>query len=245
MEARRLDVPPERALIASGEVSEEFYYRALARHLGLHFGDRDLRIADEAAFPQSIHAGVAPLESPDGEPEWLFAPQGEVLSGLFELVWRGRLPRGQIVITSPSILSAAVREKFAGRLAATASGGLGSHDASLSARSPATRLQTVAGAAFGFLLPFGLAFGGPGWAAVCAVCGVLMSGGILLRLFATALADEPAPDTRTLALTDFELPVYTIAVALYREAGVVSDLVRALEQIDYPSIMAQLPQDIQ
>ena len=39
---------------------------------------------------------------------------------------------------------------------------------------------------------------------------------------------EPPP------LTDAELPTYTVLVPLFREAHVICDLVRALEQIDYP-----------
>ena len=48
-------------------------------------------------------------------------------------------------------------------------------------------------------------------------------------------------EVRPPALPDSALPDYTIVVALYREARVVEDLVRALDGLDYPGIMAQTP----
>ena len=63
-EAARADVRPERALIANGLVAEDDYYRALARHLGLHFFEDDVALGDDTRFPQAIAAGVAPLCRP-------------------------------------------------------------------------------------------------------------------------------------------------------------------------------------
>ena len=41
------------------------------------------------------------------------------------------------------------------------------------------------------------------------------------------------------------LPVYTVIAALYREAASVDGLLRAIEHLDYPGIMAQTPQALQ
>ena len=54
---------------------------------------------------------------------------------------------------------------------------------------------------------------------------------ILLRSMA-AIANVGI--VRPPALADDELPDYTIVVALYREAGVVADLIRGLDRLDYP-----------
>ena len=48
-------------------------------------------------------------------------------------------------------------------------------------------------------------------------------------------------ESRPPALADDELPDYTIVVALYRETRVVEDLIRALDGLDYPGIMAFAP----
>lgn len=49
---------------------------------------------------------------------------------------------------------------------------------------------------------------------------------------------------RAPALPDDLLPVYTVIAALYREAASVDGLLRAIERLDYPGIMAQAPQDL-
>ena len=41
-------------------------------------------------------------------------------------------------------------------------------------------------------------------------------------------------ETHPSELTDDELPTYTVVVALYREASVVEDLVKAIDALDYP-----------
>lgn len=48
------------------------------------------------------------------------------------------------------------------------------------------------------------------------------------------IADRPAPP-----LSDADLPSYTILVPLYREAGILPDLVAHLDRIDYPSSKLQ------
>ena len=60
---------------------------------------------------------------------------------------------------------------------------------------------------------------------------LIFSASIMLRSMA-AIAGKG--EVHPPALTDSELPDYTIVVALYREARVVEDLVRALDGFDYP-----------
>ena len=58
----------------------------------------------------------------------------------------------------------------------------------------------------------------------------------LAGAFVKWLANEASPD-----LPDDALPVYTVIAALYREAASVDGLLRAIERLDYPGIMAQTP----
>jgi glycosyltransferase XagB len=60
----------------------------------------------------------------------------------------------------------------------------------------------------------------------------------LTGAFVESITSNSAPGP-----SDEELPVYTVIAALYREAASVDGLLRAIEKLDYPGIMAQAPQD--
>jgi cellulose synthase/poly-beta-1,6-N-acetylglucosamine synthase-like glycosyltransferase len=64
-----------------------------------------------------------------------------------------------------------------------------------------------------------------------AILWLMFSASVMLRSMA-AIASEP--EIRPSELTDDELPNYTVVVALYREASVIEDLVRAIDALDYP-----------
>jgi len=64
-----------------------------------------------------------------------------------------------------------------------------------------------------------------------AVLWLIFSASVMLRSMA-AIAN--GPEVFPSKVTDDELPNYTIVVALYREASVVEDLVKAIDTLDYP-----------
>ncbi|HEY0145577.1 MAG TPA: hypothetical protein VGB93_05390 [Methylovirgula sp.] len=59
--ARRQGVTADRVLIAEGQISEDYFYRALARHLRLTFIDADVALKAAAPYPQMIEAGAVAL----------------------------------------------------------------------------------------------------------------------------------------------------------------------------------------
>lgn len=67
---------------------------------------------------------------------------------------------------------------------------------------------------------------------------------IWLRLFAGAASTATIQEPYRPDVGDRWLPVYSVVVALHKEARVVPQLVAALDAIDYPGIMAQRPQAI-
>ena len=71
--------------------------------------------------------------------------------------------------------------------------------------------------------------------ALCALLSaalwLVFSASVMLRSMA-AIAN--GPEVFPSRITDDELPNYTIVVALYREASVVEDLVKAIDTLDYP-----------
>lgn len=232
-EARRIGVSPVSALLAGGTITERVYFRALAHHLALPFDDGGLQLGAGAHFPQSIASGVAPVLLASGREGWLIAPDGPKVEDLLHLAHAGRLPRQHLAITTPSSLAQRVRSAKERQIARHASSSLMEHDPAFSACSPPTPQQKLAGSSFGFLLPFALFYGGPFWGLLCSICGLVLSGAILLRIFATAASYESQRTTER-ALADAELPFYTIAIALHREEEVIGQLVNALDAIDYP-----------
>jgi cellulose synthase/poly-beta-1,6-N-acetylglucosamine synthase-like glycosyltransferase len=64
-----------------------------------------------------------------------------------------------------------------------------------------------------------------------AILWLIFSASVTLRSMA-AVASRP--EIHPLDLSDDELPNYTVVVALYREASVVEELVKAIDVFDYP-----------
>ena len=64
-----------------------------------------------------------------------------------------------------------------------------------------------------------------------AILWLIFSASVTLRSMAAVAS---GPETHPLELSDDELPHYTVVVALYREASVVDDLVKAIDALDYP-----------
>ena len=64
-----------------------------------------------------------------------------------------------------------------------------------------------------------------------AALWLTFSAAIVLRSMAAIASNV---EVRPRALTDDELPVYTVVVALYQETHVVRDLVNAIDAFDYP-----------
>lgn len=224
---------PEAALLAAGTVSAEFYYRSLARHLDLPFVEADVELGSGARFPQSSAAGFAPLASEDGERSgWLFAPTGNRLSELLELRSRGALPPGRFSITTPAYLRDLLFRQRGAEIADQAANTLPGWRPDLSARTPATMVQKLLVALFILLGLAALGLGGAYWLALSLFAGTVLAGAIVVRIFAAAASIEPARPPRLAQIDEQDLPVYTVVVALYREAGVAAALVSALDRLD-------------
>ena len=112
--AAHADVRPERALITTGLMREDVYYRSLARHLGLRFVEDSVALGDATRFPHAITAGVAPLADALTGEAWLLAPEGRRIDELLTLQRRGALPRDRFAITTPAHLARLNRPGFTG-----------------------------------------------------------------------------------------------------------------------------------
>jgi cellulose synthase/poly-beta-1,6-N-acetylglucosamine synthase-like glycosyltransferase len=233
--ARKQGVAPDRALLASGAVTERFFYQSLARHLGLAFIEEPVRLQDRATqtYPQAIRAGIARFDGPAG-PIRLAAPRGEGLVALLRAVRRDGIQRAHLAITTPSHLSRCVREAAHRRIAADASYDLLSTNADLCAQGGLNLFQQ----AFAWIgaLVFVLSFMIVPLAAAnlwLVAIGFVFFATVLFRLFLSA-AVLGVPHRRNEPLEDHKLPNYTIVIALYKEARIVPRLVAMLDCIDYP-----------
>ncbi|MGH6800812.1 MAG: glycosyltransferase family 2 protein, partial [Methylocella sp.] len=231
-EARRQDIAPEAALLASGSIGDNFFYRCLAQRLGAAFIDGAVALGDGTRYPHAIHAGLAPLDG-DAGPGWLAAPRGRLLA---HLLARGRGgEHAQLAITTPSHLSRLVRASATASILREASLGLADLDPSLSAKAGTSQAQcafamtAIAASTFAFGL-------GPAFtlAVVSFSMTCLFLASIWLRLFAGAASTACRQDPFRARVEDRLLPVYSVVVALHREARVVPQLAAALDAIDYP-----------
>jgi glycosyltransferase XagB len=232
-EARAQAVAPETALLASGAVQERFFYQCLADDLGAAFVEGDVTLAAGARYPLSIHCGIAPLDGRDGW-RWLSAPHGAMLAELLARARQGeRFP--DLAITTPSQMSRLLRADAASTVLWEASLGLANLDPNLSAKAGASRAQCVfamtaigaASFAFGMAPTSSLAI-----ISLTMTCFFLAS--IWLRLFAGAASTASIQEPYRPDVGDRWLPIYSVVVALHKEARVVPQLIAALDAIDYP-----------
>jgi glycosyltransferase XagB len=141
---------------------------------------------------------------------------------------------GRLALTTPTHFFELVRAAARRQITRRASLGLVSFDPTLSAKGGLTRRQKYAALAIATLIAA---------ASVTAPAATSMVGAMLLSLALLAVIwlrlpacvgsfDAPALPVRSLEAA--ELPVYSVAIALYREARVVPQLLAALNKIDYP-----------
>jgi glycosyltransferase XagB len=216
-------------LLSEGSVSEEVYYRALAKHLGCQYYRGEPPLARSFDPVKGLRCGVAPLEWWRPGPRIVIAPRAENVRRLIEAVLSGTIRSGSFAITSPHRFASLVRAHHGADLLNVALGRLPSN---LTARKGMTALQVAALGMVAFLVFFiGLTNFDTLEAVSSAAFWLMFSASVTLRSMATVASQ---PETHPQELADDELPVYTVVVALYREAGVVEDLVKAIDAFDYP-----------
>ncbi len=229
--AREIGVSADFVLLGEGLAQEEFFYRALADRVGAPFHVGRAALDTTASPARAVNAGVvylAPLAAPYRA---IAAPRGEALRMLLEASEQGRVISG-LALTSPRRLGALVRVERGAEIATQASLRLDRLDPALCARGEMRPAQTFLAAAFGLGL-IGLAFIAP-WAeraALSILLWLLFSATIFLRIAAAIAAEASRPSP---PLSDAELPVYTVIVAMYREGAVIPKLIAALNALDYP-----------
>jgi glycosyltransferase XagB len=222
-------IGPLDQLLSEGRMSEEFYYRTLAAHLGCQYycGEPPLSRAFDAV--KGLRCGVAPLEWRSPGPRMVIAPRTQFVPRLIEATRSGAIRSGSFALTSPQRFASLVRAYHSSELLDVA---LGRLPASLTAREGMTWLQVAALLITAILaLVLGIADLDALAAVSSAILWLIFSASVTLRSMAAVAS---GPEIHPLELSDDELPNYTVVVALYREASVVEDLVKAIDAFDYP-----------
>lgn len=222
-------VLPVDQLLSQGEISEEMYYRTLASHLGCQYYCGAPPFARAFDPVKGLRCGVAPLEPRGAGPRMVIAPRAKFIPRLIEATRSGAIRSGAFAVTSPRRFGSLICAHHGSDLLGVALGRLPS---SLTAREGMTPWQIAAVAGVAVLaLVLGVADFDALQAVSSAILWFIFSASVMLRSMATVANRASISPSE---LTDDELPNYTVVIALYREADVVEDLVKAIDSFDYP-----------
>jgi hypothetical protein len=228
--AARLGVEPSREIIALGLIDETEFYRAFAAELGLAF-----HAGPGGGYGAILREGIAPLASEStGRFRFALAPEGAALRRMLEAGPRGR---SDIAVTTPRNFADALRIANASSLAHHVAGLDAAGVNRDSARTSASGGQAfIAGVGAGVAALGGVLAPLETFFLLATLIGPVFLGLILLRL--AAAIERPAEDLWRLhrwRVDDSRLPIYTVAVPMYREEAVLQQLVAALGALDYPA----------
>lgn len=232
--AAAIGVSADRVLLAQGLLSEETYVRALASWLGVAFEPldgigREAFPFDDERMLAAGAAGLLPLVRAQGV-KLTVAPRGWAARRLIAALAAEPGLRRQLCLTTSVRL-----RRFVTRHAAAAAGERATD--LLRKRRPDLSAATTGSAivlnGLGCALALGIVMAPASTATVVGLAlSVLFLAWSLFRIAAAlTVPAQPAPRCR---IDDRDLPVYTIIVALYREAAAVPNLITALRRLDYP-----------
>lgn len=234
--ARRWGVDPLDAAIGLGLITPEAMIDHLARRIGAGVIrlEAALRIAaDPSDWRAMRERGWVAIDRPVGGMAVLVAPDGataERLAAGRVAIAGGALP---LVLATPAAFSALLRRWAEPVWVEEAVTGLARRDPAASAADRGLMRRTAAGLGLCLAgLCAALALAPPPFAlAAGAAVGVLVVLWSVIRLLASAIHPRPLPRH---ALSDADLPRYTVLCPLHREAAVVPALLAALAALDYP-----------
>jgi cellulose synthase/poly-beta-1,6-N-acetylglucosamine synthase-like glycosyltransferase len=227
-------------LLASGFVTEEAFFKALAEETGLTFVSRIdpdrlmLREADCLTLLQSRndHKPVR-VEGDDGIFH-VIAPERLSLGAFRALITRCPGLHARLRLTTPAALRKALLARAEPLLVRAAARGLFDKYPQYSARIVASAWQgmvwgaVMAGLATTILFIPDAAFG-----FVHFIFSICYLACIALR-FAALPTTQPPAMTETGPATASEMPVYSVLIALYDEAEMVPGLLDSLQRLSWP-----------
>ena len=236
--ARAVGLGADRVLIAADAITEEAYLTALATSLGASYEplegvSRDDCPLDDDQLIQAAAAGLLPLQR-GNDLVWIIAPRCLTARRLADPHRTQPQWLRPFHLTSSERLWRYVAQHAQDALGWQAADGLRRARPLLSnAPRPggAARAASVALAVLASMLLALVASAVTATALGLLLCAIFLAAAAL-RLLSVACA--PRRRQQSPPTADDRLPIYTVICALYREAGVVKDLVAAIRALDYP-----------
>jgi cellulose synthase/poly-beta-1,6-N-acetylglucosamine synthase-like glycosyltransferase len=234
LEALETDVGADRVLIASGTISEEAYVTALAASLNIPFeplsNASDGRCGpDRSRLLEAARTGV--LRIADGHGDGLVvAPTNN--RALVQLAKSGSDIMRRVRLTTSARLKDFAARNAADYIQDYAANNFRRRYPEFSAHAQNRSLMVIvcgltAALAAGAILSHQV------HAAAGYALGLIFLAWSGLRLL--GLQRERPPTQQPARAADSELPIYTVIVALYREAAAIDGLIGSLRQLDYPA----------
>ncbi len=233
--AAEIGVGADRVLIAQGIIAEEDYIAALAAWLGLDriWLDQVPREAcplDDFRLVESAYRGLLPLDFGDG-PILLVAPQQYAARTVTRLLSHNPELAPRIRLTSTAQLTRFIELKCHTALGAKADRALLRGWPELSAAPRGWRFPFRVAATVIAVIGAFYAYPTASKTAIEIGAALAFLAWLMLRLTGSFLSP---PLVRPARIPEARLPVYTIIVALYREAAAVEGLVAGLRELNYP-----------
>ena len=212
-------------------MSEEIYYGLIAQKLGLDFSTMPLKVIAPFRITDAWRSRMVRLNPAHNRKQWLLAPKGRDLERLLTQKLTSNEGFSNLVITTPTALFRSLADsktEFYTHYFATYL-----HD-----KKPDLSCHSLCHDRFARIAPF----------IVLPLCALLLQLlefslsqaatflllpvlGIRIALIAT----RPAAAIPPPALSDKDLPFYSILVPLYREGMLVTQLVDSFTALDYPA----------
>ncbi|MGE0678775.1 glycosyltransferase family 2 protein [Pseudolabrys sp.] len=236
--AGKVGVSADRVLVSSGAISDEDYVRALAERLDIAFDalaltPRNWCPLDDSRLIEAIPAGIVPLRI-GGELVYVVAPRGIAARRLTELSAGDPRWRKRIRLTTSEHLKRFVERHSADAIGARATDLLRTAMPQMSAAPRQRQTFRWKAALVAALTAAAIAIQPhTSMTAIEALLALMFIAWIVMRLVG-AMMRLPG-ERRQVRIPDDTLPVYTIMVALYREASSVDGLIAAIRGLDYPA----------
>jgi cellulose synthase/poly-beta-1,6-N-acetylglucosamine synthase-like glycosyltransferase len=227
----------DRVLIAAGLLDEEIYLRLLSDSLGSSFEPLDTMPREACPFDDrqlmdAPKAGLLPLMIAD-ELVLVIVPRGLAARRLREFAGAHPELAKRFRLTTAARFQSFISRHAHDEIGAHATRALASIRPQMSAAPSRRKLLLAPALVAGSLGLSALVAAPNAFKLGCdIVLTAMFAAWMVLRIKAALIAPQQPP--RRPRVPDDRLPVYTIMVALYREAASVAPLVEILRQLDYP-----------
>ena len=225
----------DRYVIHNDLVDADMLYHAFARVLDLPFIRAEFTVPGGLDGLSLLKSGLCPLLDHGGGVAYIIAPTDRSFEGLLQAKSLGiRIFEGaKVVVTTPQNFAQSVDRRYGSSIAHHANRRMADVAPWLSAEKLFGRMSMVLAAVL--VLLFGVA--------VFAIPEVwnLFAFGLMLfpslpsvQFKALAMIATAGSERAHSAISDRDLPTYTVLVPIYREARIIPQLIERLKRIDYP-----------